>query len=116
MTHLLYLMFRCDFDVIESLDVGGFLWDLNTPLFFLEQEEMRQLDDGYSEAQTSVLLPSAQWAARLARRPDGSKVFRWRFLSGRPSELGLAGCCDASVRSLSLTSSRPGGRHGGGGT
>ena len=28
MSHLLYLMFRCDGDVMESLE---FLWDLNTP-------------------------------------------------------------------------------------
>ena len=28
MGHLLYLMFRCDGDVMESLK---FLWDLNTP-------------------------------------------------------------------------------------
>ena len=32
MSYLLYLMFRCDFDVMESLDAGVFLWDLNTPL------------------------------------------------------------------------------------
>ena len=30
MGHLLYLMFRCDGDVMESLDLGG-LRDLNTP-------------------------------------------------------------------------------------
>ena len=28
MGHLLYLMFRCDRDVMKSLE---FLWDLNTP-------------------------------------------------------------------------------------
>ena len=31
MSHLLYLMFRCDGDVMESLDFGEFLRDLNTP-------------------------------------------------------------------------------------
>ena len=31
MGHLLYLMFRCDGDVMESLE---FLWDLNTPFEF----------------------------------------------------------------------------------
>ena len=31
MGHLLYLMFRCDGDVMESLDFGEFLRDLNTP-------------------------------------------------------------------------------------
>ena len=31
MGHLLYLMFRCDGDVMESLDFGWFLRDLNTP-------------------------------------------------------------------------------------
>ena len=31
MGYLLYLMFRCDGDVMESLDFGGVLWDLNTP-------------------------------------------------------------------------------------
>ena len=31
MGHLLYLIFRCDFDVMKSLDFWGFL-DLNTPL------------------------------------------------------------------------------------
>ena len=34
MGYLLYLMFRCDFDVMESLDVEGFLWNLNTPGVF----------------------------------------------------------------------------------
>ena len=32
MDHLLYLMFRCDFDVMESLDFVGGFWDLNTPM------------------------------------------------------------------------------------
>ena len=31
MGHLLYLMFRCDFDVMESLDFVGGFGDLNTP-------------------------------------------------------------------------------------
>ena len=31
MGHLLYLMFRCDGDVMESLDFGGFFGHLNTP-------------------------------------------------------------------------------------
>jgi len=31
MSHLLYLMFRCDFDVMESLIFVGF-WDLNGAL------------------------------------------------------------------------------------
>ena len=31
MGHLLYLMFRCDFDVMESLDFVGIFGDLNTP-------------------------------------------------------------------------------------
>ena len=31
MGHLLYLMFRCDGDVMENLDFGGFLVHLNTP-------------------------------------------------------------------------------------
>ena len=38
MGYLLYLMFRCHFDVMESLDVGGFLWDLNTPGLCLDGE------------------------------------------------------------------------------
>ena len=32
MGHLLYLMFRCDGDVMESLEI---LWELNTPLLSL---------------------------------------------------------------------------------
>ena len=32
MSHLLYLMFRCDGDVMESLDFGVVFEDLNTPL------------------------------------------------------------------------------------
>ena len=31
MSHLLYLMFRCDGDVMENLDFGGFFGHLNTP-------------------------------------------------------------------------------------
>ena len=31
MDYLLYLMFRCDFDVMESLDVGGFVGSKHTP-------------------------------------------------------------------------------------
>ena len=31
MNHMLYLMFRYDFDVIENLDFVGWFWDLNTP-------------------------------------------------------------------------------------
>ena len=34
MSHLLYLMFRCDFDVMENLDFVGGFWDLNTPRSF----------------------------------------------------------------------------------
>ena len=30
MCHLLYLMFRCDVDVVESLELGGVFWELNT--------------------------------------------------------------------------------------
>ena len=31
MRHLIYLMFRCDVDVMESLELGGeFFWELNT--------------------------------------------------------------------------------------
>ena len=32
MSHLLYLMFQCDFDVMESLDFVGGFGNLNTPL------------------------------------------------------------------------------------
>ena len=30
MRHLLYLMFRCDVDVMESLELEGIFWELNT--------------------------------------------------------------------------------------
>ena len=30
MRHLLYLMFRCNVDVMESLELGGVFWELNT--------------------------------------------------------------------------------------
>ena len=32
MRHLVYLMFRCDVDVMESLELGGVFWELNTAL------------------------------------------------------------------------------------
>ena len=32
MRHLLYLMFRCDVDVMESLELGGVFLELNTAL------------------------------------------------------------------------------------
>ena len=32
MSHLLYLMFWCDGDVMESLEFGGSFWELNTAL------------------------------------------------------------------------------------
>ena len=35
MGHLLYLMFRCDGDVMENLE---FLWDLNTPQVSFERQ------------------------------------------------------------------------------
>ena len=34
MGHLLYLIFRCDFDVMESLIFVGGFWDLNGPMSF----------------------------------------------------------------------------------
>ena len=46
MSHLLYLMFRCDFDVIEILE---FLWDLNTP---------EEREENISPS------PEKQWAAQ----------------------------------------------------
>ena len=32
MRHLLYLIFRCDVDVMENLELGGVFWELNTAL------------------------------------------------------------------------------------
>ena len=32
MRHLLYLMFRYDVNVMESLELGGVFWELNTAL------------------------------------------------------------------------------------
>ena len=31
MSHLIYLIFRCDFDVMENLNFMGSFWDLNKP-------------------------------------------------------------------------------------
>ena len=32
MRHLLYLIFRYDVDVMESLELGGVFWELNTAI------------------------------------------------------------------------------------
>jgi len=55
MDYLLYLMFRCDFDVMESLDVGeGGLWDLNTPRD--DTKTMQDLIDRETVLSDSFLL------------------------------------------------------------
>ena len=39
MGHLLYLMFRCDFDVMESLESLENLWEVNTAEIKIQRDE-----------------------------------------------------------------------------
>ena len=55
MCHLLYLMFRCDGDVMENLDFGRFLGHLNTPVV-----RHRHATQGMARAETDGTINSHQ--------------------------------------------------------
>ena len=54
MRHLLYLMFRCDVDVMENLEWGEFFWELNTA---------QQAILTASNLHLACLLPCGLWGA-----------------------------------------------------
>ena len=56
MSHLLYLMFRCDGDVMESLDFGKVFGHLNTPL--LLSQPLHENKTGYQIKVFGIVLPN----------------------------------------------------------
>ena len=57
MDYLLYLMFRCDGDVMESLDLGGGLRELNTPQH--KPKAAQVTISGLGTTKPSLMIPLA---------------------------------------------------------